>query len=117
MQDDWETMDVIRMHMRDYLNQIIFIMARLKRSMGEFERHFGPVNVSNMLADETYDESDESTPDRLAEVQMVVEKKSNMLKDSIKLLRSELKMILGGCYNTEPSKSKGNGTSSWGSKE
>lgn len=65
--DEWETVDVIRTHMRDYLNQIIFIVARLNRSIGEFERHFGPVNVSSLLADEAgmdTNSGDESTPDR-----------------------------------------------------
>lgn len=46
-----------------------------------------------------------------------VEKKSSALKESIKVLKNDFRLILGGCYNTEPSKAKGNGTSSWGSKE
>jgi hypothetical protein len=40
-----------------------------------------------------------------------------MLNNSIRVLKNDFKLILGGCYNTEPSKSKGNGTSSWYSKE
>ena len=38
-----------------------------------------------------------------------------MLKDSLKVLRKELKSILAGYYNTEPSKLKGNGTTGWSS--
>ena len=42
LEDIWQQTDVIRTHLREHLNQLLFVMARLNRSLADFERQFGP---------------------------------------------------------------------------
>lgn len=41
----WEINNTIRTHMRQYLNKLIFIIARLKTSMIDFLQRYSPGNL------------------------------------------------------------------------